>query len=291
MPHHFVTKLARDDGTIVVQVGEGADEIFHGYKGYADHRRFVVPFQRWLPPAVRAPVGRAALAGSRRARRGVKHGEALYDAGHSAVPYWGGALCFRGPLKDRLATGLERRRPSLEVVERLWDEAEEQLPGVDLFQRMTYIELKQRLSELLLMRLDRVTMVHSVEGRDPFLDHRLVEYALALPPAMKHRDGVGKYALKKAMEGRLPDALLHRRKQGFGTPMPEWLRGDFGRQARAAIRSSTLAERGLLDLDVIDRLFAAHQGGRADWSYHLWNLHSVSRWHDRWIAGRPAEVA
>jgi asparagine synthetase B (glutamine-hydrolysing) len=79
---------------------------------------------------------------------------------------------------------------------------------------MTYVELNQRLSELLLMRLDRITMASSVEGRDPFLDHRLVEFVVALPPQMKYRDGNGKYVLKRATRGTLPDEILDRRRQG-----------------------------------------------------------------------------
>ncbi len=103
IPQHFVTQLARDSGTTVVQVGEGADEIFHGYKGYADHRRFVVPFQERVPGWAQRPIGSAAVWATQRLGRGIRHGEAIYDAAASPIPYWGGALCFRGPLKDRIA--------------------------------------------------------------------------------------------------------------------------------------------------------------------------------------------
>ena len=133
-------------------------------------------------------------------------------------------------------------------------------------------------------------MASSVEGRDPFLDHRLVEFVVALPPQMKYRERNGKYVLKRAMRGTLPDEILDRRKQGFGTPMPEWLRGRFGELAERTVMSSALRERGLLDMDQVVRLFAAHRAGRGDWSYHLWNLYSVSAWYDRWVAGRPASA-
>jgi asparagine synthase (glutamine-hydrolysing) len=282
IPQHFVTALARSTGTIVVQVGEGADELFHGYKGYADHRRVVVPFQRWLPFPVRRRVGALAVHATARVGRAVRHGEALYDAGHSRIPYWGGALCFRGPLKDRL---LRRSYPdALRAVERIWDEAGRDGRGADLFQRMTYLELRQRLPELLLSRMDRIAMASSVEAREPFLDHELVEFAMALPPNMKHRNGQGKHVLREAMREVLPPAILARPKQGFGSPMEEWLRNGFGRDAHEKVRRSTLAQRGLLDYDVVDRLFAAHRQGRGDWSKHLWNLYCVSRWHDRWLA-------
>jgi asparagine synthase (glutamine-hydrolysing) len=286
IPQHFVSQLARDTGTIVVQVGEGADELFHGYKGYVDHRRVVVPFQRWVPRSIGRPVGRFAVRATSRAGRGVRHGEAIYDAGHSRIPYWGGALCFRGPLKAQLLPS--GHADALRTAERIWDEGGRSRADADLFQRMTYLELRQRLPELLLTRLDRIAMASSVEGREPFLDHELVRFAMALPPSMKHRDGQGKHALREAMRGTLPPAILARRKQGFGSPMEEWLRGSFGRDAHTAVRNSALAERGLLDYEVVDRLFGAHRGNRGDWSKHLWTLYCVSRWYDHWVARAPA---
>lgn len=284
VPQYFVSRLARETGTIVIQCGEGADELLHGYDGYAAHRRFAVPFQR-LPPPIRLPVGVAVARTTRRLGRGIRHGEALYDAARSPIPYWGGEICFRGEIKEQVLT----RRPqhdSYAGVERHWADAVRARPNGDLLQRMTYLELQQRLPELLLMRLDKLCMANSVEGREPFLDHRLVEFALALPPRLKHRDGVGKWALRQAMRGILPDEIIDRPKQGFGTPMEEWLRGPFGATAQAAVHASSLRERGLLNYGQIDRLFAAHRADRGDWSKHLWNLYTVSIWHDRWIAGR-----
>jgi asparagine synthase (glutamine-hydrolysing) len=286
VPQHFVTRLARETGTIVVQVGEGADELFHGYQGYVDHRRVIVPIQRWLPQPVRRAIGAAAVRATTRLGRGVRHGEALYDAGQSRIPYWGGALCFRGPLKERVLLG--PHRDTLETVEGIWDEAGARPGSADLFQSMSYLELRQRLPELLLQRLDRIAMASSVEGREPFLDHQLVEFVMALPPEMKYRDGQGKHVLRAAMRDALPAEVIDRPKQGFGSPMEEWLRGDFGRHARQAVHDSALRERGLLDHDVVDGLFSAHAAGRGDWSKHLWNLYCVSRWYDRWIARRDA---
>ena len=283
VPQHFVTRLARDTGTIVVQVGEGADELFHGYRGYVDHRRVIVPIQRWVPQPVRRAIGAAAVRATTRVGRGVRHGEALYDAGRSRIPYWGGALCFRGPLKERVLLG--PHRDALRTVEEIWDEAGARTGSADLFQRMSYLELRQRLPELLLQRLDRIAMASSVEGREPFLDHDLVEFVMALPPEMKYRDGEGKHVLRAAVRDSLPAAVIDRPKQGFGSPMEEWLRGDFGRHARQAVNESALRERELLDPDVVDGLFAAHAAGRGDWSKHLWNLYCVSRWYDRWVAG------
>lgn len=85
------------------------------------------------------------------------------------------------------------------------------------------------------------------------------------------------------MRGILPDEIIDRPKQGFGTPMEEWLRGPFGAAAQAVVRSSGLRERELLDYRVVDQLFSAHRAGNGDWSKHLWNLYTVSVWYDRWI--------
>jgi asparagine synthase (glutamine-hydrolysing) len=282
VPQHFVSKLARDTGTIVIQCGEGSDEILHGYDGYTAHRRFSVPFQQ-LPSPLRQALGVGVARVTRGLGRGIRHGEALYDAGHTNIPYWGGEICFRGEIKRRVLL-----RPPIDdsyaEVERRWAAASADLPSADLFQKMTYLELQQRLPELLLMRLDKLTMANSVEGREPFLDHHLVEFALALPPRLKYRDGVGKWALRSAMRGVLPDEIIDRPKQGFGTPMEEWLRGRFGAAAHVAVRRSALRERGLLDYGFVDRLFAAHRAGQGDWSKHLWNLFTLSTWYDRWIA-------
>ena len=129
IPQHFVSKLARDSGTPVVQVGEGADELFHGYKGYEDHRRFFMPFQRYLPPTVRRPIGRAAEAISGRLERGARYGEALRDAAYSPIPYWGGSICFRGQLKQEvIGPELSNYPSSLRLPERLWAQAEGTTP-------------------------------------------------------------------------------------------------------------------------------------------------------------------
>jgi asparagine synthase (glutamine-hydrolysing) len=287
IPQHFVSRLARENGTPVVQVGEGADELFHGYKGYADHRRYFVPFQRYLPPVARRAAARGAVALTARVGRGARHAEALTDAAHSPLPYWGGSICFRGKLKlEIVGPSLAAKGNSLELIERIWAAAEADNPGADLFQKMTYVELKQRLAELLLQRLDRIAMLSSVEGREPFLDHALVEFAMALPPHMKYRNGTGKYVLKRAVRHILPAEIINRPKQGFGTPMVEWLRGPFGRRAQDVVRRSTLVQRGAIELDPVNRLFHEHRARRSDWSYQLWNIYNVCAWHDRWIAGQ-----
>ncbi|HSZ15147.1 MAG TPA: asparagine synthase (glutamine-hydrolyzing) [Solirubrobacteraceae bacterium] len=289
VPLYYVSRLARDSGTIVVQVGEGSDEIFHGYQNYIDavarRRRYWEPFQRAPAPLRRLMAG-SALELARLTGRGVPHAQYIADAAAGRLPFWGGAICYTGELKRQILNGAGDRPDAYRIVERLWEQAERDRPAADLLQKMTYLELKQRLAELLLMRVDKMTMATSVEARVPFLDHQLVEFAMALPMDMKVRDGVGKWLLKRTVDGLLPSEIVYRKKQGFGAPVAEWFRGSLGTRAQREIRDSSLAERGLLDYARIDDLWDAHRSGRADWSFQLWNLYNVSAWHDHWVAGR-----
>jgi asparagine synthase (glutamine-hydrolysing) len=291
VPLYYVAKLAREADTIVVQVGEGSDELFHGYDGYINaarfRRRFWEPFQR-VPTPLRRGVGRGITSLARRVGRGEVHALQVAEAAAGRLPFWGGAICYQGAIKERVLACDGRLPPdSYEVVQRLWQAAEHERPGADLLQKMTYLELKHRLAELLLARVDKMTMATSVEARVPFLDHALVEFVMALPPQMKVRGGVGKYLLKKAVAGSLlPEHLVYRRKQGFGTPVAEWFRGELGYRVQKQIARSSLRERGLLDYEQLDRMWDAHRAGPVNWAFHLWTIYNVSAWYDYWVAGR-----
>jgi asparagine synthase (glutamine-hydrolysing) len=291
VPLHFVSKLARESGTIVVQVGEGSDELFHGYDNYINaarsRRRMWEPFQR-VPRPLRLGAAWAVSELAHRVGRGEYYATEIAEAASGRLPFWGGAICYRGALKERVLAANGRVQPdSYDVVLRFWEQAERERPGADLLQKMTYLELKQRLAELLLMRVDKMTMATSVEARVPFLDHELVEFALALPPEMKVRDGVGKYLLKQAVaRSLLPQHIVYRKKQGFGAPVAEWFRSDLGVRAQELISRSALRELGLLDYAQIDRLWEEHRRGPVNWAFHLWNLYNVSAWYDYWVAGR-----
>jgi asparagine synthase (glutamine-hydrolysing) len=161
-------------------------------------------------------------------------------------------------------------------------------PGHDILARMTYNEFKLRLPELLLMRVDKIGMSVSLEARVPFLDHKLVEFSMDIPMDDKVHGGVAKYLLKKAVEGIIPDEIIYRKKMGFGAPMSDWLRGDFGRQVESSIMASTIFERGFLNRAYIQGLIDAHRSGRVDRSLYIWTLFNLVAWYDYWIAGARA---
>jgi asparagine synthase (glutamine-hydrolysing) len=156
---------------------------------------------------------------------------------------------------------------------------------------MIYQDLRLRLPELLLMRVDKLTMANAIEARVPFLDHQLVELAMAVPASEKIHDGIGKHVVKRAVSDLLPEDLIWRPKQGFGTPVSQYFRGELGGQLEAQLRDGAINELGILDQDRVRHLLDLHRGEKAERSFQLWNVLNLSMWFDHWIAGRePANA-
>jgi asparagine synthase (glutamine-hydrolysing) len=290
VPLYYVSKLARDSGTIVVQVGEGADEIFSGYDNYVRHLRI---YEKFWQHAERVPhvmrraasaLARPALEATGKKRAAI---ELIRRLGADEPLFWGGAIVYDETFKPRVLSERMRRkfeeRSSLEAVLPYLQRIESERPGSDFLSRMTYLELKLRLPELLLMRVDKITMATSVEARVPFLDHHLVEYALGLPRSLKVEGRSGKHILKRALEEILPRDLLYSPKRGFGAPIREWFRNGLGEIFDAHLMNSPMRSRDFFDYKFIARLMGEHRRGTHDWSFHLWALLNLSMWYERWI--------
>ncbi len=293
VPLYYVSKLARDTGTIVVQVGEGADEIFSGYENYVRHLRIYEKFWRHaerVPRGMRRAASallRPALEATGRKRAAI---ELIRRLGADEPLFWGGAVVYDETFKPRVLSRQMRerfsQRSSLEAVSPYLERIEEARPNSDFLARMTYLELKLRLPELLLMRVDKITMATSVEARVPFLDHHLVEYALSLPRSLKVEGASGKHILKRALEDILPHDLLYSRKRGFGAPIREWFRNGLSHLFDAHLLNGAMRERDFFDYKQVARLVEEHRTGARDWSFHLWSLLNLSLWYERWIDPR-----
>ncbi|MBV8858266.1 MAG: asparagine synthase (glutamine-hydrolyzing) [Acidobacteria bacterium] len=290
VPLYYVSKLARESGTIVVQVGEGSDELFSGYDKYVKYLRLYERFWRraeQLPAFARRAAGRIAQPLVDAATGKAEAAELARRFGAGESLFWGAAVVFDETLKARLLSSEARARfdglSSYEVVREDLERVGRERPASDFLARMTYLELKLRLPELLLMRVDKMTMATSVEARVPFLDHHLVEYAMGVPRALKVEGRSGKHVLKRALEEVLPRDVLYRRKRGFGAPVEGWFRGPSASELESRVMNSTLRRRGLLDYRFVARLFAEHRRGARDWGFHLWALLNLSLWYERWI--------
>lgn len=309
IPLYFVSRLVRQSGTIVVQVGEGSDEQFCGYGTYMAYlrlyRRYWMPFRR-LPGFFQRAVATLARSASRVTGKGEFYADIIDRAARDREHFWGGAIVFWEPAKRRLANvdrfdgtaakvpaGLESMLPlaffqpdSFAVVSHYLAEFDRLFPAADVLTRMIYLEFKLRLPELLLMRVDKISMSTSIEARVPFLDHKLVEFTMGVPMSLKVKGWVPKYLLKKSCEGLIPGEIIHRKKMGFGAPMREWLRGEFGRAAEATIMGSCLRQEGYFDYDHVRDMFRRHRDGQ-EFSLPIWTLYNLTAWFDRWVAGRP----
>ncbi|MGH9968601.1 MAG: asparagine synthase (glutamine-hydrolyzing) [Pyrinomonadaceae bacterium] len=293
VPLYYVSKLARDSGTIVIQVGEGSDEIFSGYDKYIKYLKLYENFWQYaerIPPFARRAAGTAARTLVEKTLRNAEATDVARRLGANEALFWGAAVVFDETLKASLLShslrqsmnGLSSYVVVLEHLERIARER----ANADFLAQMTYLELKVRLPELLLMRVDKMTMATSVEARVPFLDHKLVEFALSLPRALKVEGKSGKHILKRALEEILPRDILYKRKRGFGAPVEGWFRGKQGDALEAYVTNSTMRSRDFFDYRFIARLFAEHRSGVRDWGFHLWALLNLSLWYDRWIDGQ-----
>lgn len=308
IPLYFVSKLARDSGAIVVQVGEGSDEQFCGYDSYMTylnlHKKFWDQYMN-IPSPLRRIIGGGGDALSSLSPRFDKFSEVLSRAGKNQELFWSGANAFWNVHKRRVLnstsassnlaelgeSGLDitgiNTTDSAAIISSYLDPFDKDHPGQDHLTRMAYSEFRLRLPELLLMRVDKIGMSTSIEARVPFLDHKLVEFTMDIPMEWKIKGGETKYLLKKALEDLLPNEILYRPKMGFAAPMAEWLRGDFGKHAEAAVLNSPLMDRGFLNKHHIAQKFRDHVEGRRDSALHLWTLFNLTSWYDHWVVEQP----
>ncbi|MBM3211593.1 asparagine synthase (glutamine-hydrolyzing), partial [Candidatus Poribacteria bacterium] len=234
VPMYFLSKMARDNGVIVCQLGEGSDELFCGYpywKRTLEINTNVVPYLRLVPSFIRK-LGLKSLELAGKARSG--HYEMLRRVDNKESIFWGGAVAFRERDKKLILSENLKEKFSWEssyaIVKSYYDKFLERSPIKDYLHFMSYIDLRFRLPDLLLTRTDKMSMATSLEVRVPFLDHKFVEFSMSIPQNVKFKNGELKYILKKSVENILPKEIIYRKKQGFDVPIIAWFMerlGDF----------------------------------------------------------------
>lgn len=283
MPVYFVSKLARDNGVIVCQNGEGSDELFWGYERWKTMLSLQNADDLPVPGFVkRAGLAALAMAG----KQNSLPYEWLRRGAADQKIFWSGADIFPQKRKESLLSeSLVRELNGLtswEAIRPIYDDFKAKAWEPSNLHWMSYVDLRLRLPELLLMRVDKMTMGVSLEGRVPFLDHKFVELALSIPSAVKTRQNVSKYILKKAVRGVIPDELIDRRKQGFGVPVYEWFFDKLGRFAEAELMDFC-KKTDFLNEKAVREMFAKRQGQEA------WFLLNFALWHKRFIQASASE--
>jgi asparagine synthase (glutamine-hydrolysing) len=278
VPVYYVSKLARDNGVIVCQVGEGADELFCGYPGW----KMALQIQNYNDYPVPRLLKSFGLTGLRLlGKEETFYYEWLRRGAMREAIFWGGAEAFTQAQKLRLLSPRLRKQfenlTSWEVlrpirkrfVEKAWEKSN--------LNWMTYLDLNLRLPELLLMRVDKMSMGVSLEGRVPFLDHKFVEMAMSIPASVKIKNGTLKYILKRAVRGLIPGELIDRKKQGFGVPVYEWFFGQLGKMAQQEL-NAFCSNTDFLDHAEVRRLMDGGNGPQ------VWYLLNFALWWKEYIS-------
>ncbi|MHB1219280.1 MAG: asparagine synthase (glutamine-hydrolyzing) [Alphaproteobacteria bacterium] len=289
LPTYLLSKVTRQHVTVALS-GDGADEVFGGYRKYQGellaelYRAIPAPLRRGViePLTALLPEGKdnAGLEHLRRLRRFVAH------AGGTPAERQAG---WARLLSESELNALLIPHSSAPTVEALVAAARSDARERDPINEMLAAEIAIGLVGDMLVKVDRMSMANGLEVRCPFLDHRVVECAAAMPGGFKLAPGAGKRILRRAFADRLPEEVFRRPKKGFEMPIASWLAGPLAERVRAAIDPAHLARQGLFRPDLPARWFADLRAGRQDTSWQLWTLLVFQSWCEK--RGRSGALA
>jgi asparagine synthase (glutamine-hydrolysing) len=278
LPLWFLSQLTKRSATVALS-GDGADELFGGYVTYrADHlarsmRRLPESARRLALGTVRRwPVSDDKISLEYKAKRFL---EGLLLPSSCAHIHWNGTFT-KSQKRDLLGVALPG---SLDKIL-----AELSLRSVGSTDLSAYLWFDQKyyLPDDILMKVDRMSMAHAVEVRPPFLDHRIIEFAAALPADLKIRGSRLKFVLRELMNDKLPLEVLSRSKNGLDVPTHEWLRGPLRPLLLDTLASGAAEHDGLFNAVAIEACLREHLGRRANLGYHLWGLMILFLWMRKW---------
>ena len=279
VPTFHVSRLARQDVTVVL-AGDGGDENFGGYEKYGIEMRENL-VRRTAPRLLLRAVNHLV---SNRTDRLFRKAQTLTE---SALADPGRAFYRTNTfiddsdliklLSSRMQTICSGYDPGEHTL-KYWD----RVRGADHVTCMLYTDVKTYLPGDILVKVDRMSMAHSLEVRAPLLDHRIVQFAASLPSAWKISGSTKKMILKKAFSRYLPETILHRRKHGFTVPLDDWFRNDLRILGEESLlRYSPLAD--YFELPRMEEIWREHQQKRKNHGTLLWSLLSFSLWHRNYM--------
>lgn len=278
-PLYYVSKLAKENNVTVCQVGEGSDELFWGYSSWKTY--YCLHLLNKIP--VPSILKKLLLWVIKKVKSDQSSQYELLRRGANKEPiFWSGAEAFTEQQKRKMLSKefLDEigDYTSYEVIKDIRDKFNKRAKEKSFLNWMAYTDLKLRLPELLLMRVDKMGMAVSLEARVPFLDHKFVSYALSIPSRLKTKKWESKYILKKAVEDILPHEIIYRRKQGFGAPVHDWFMDELGENAKSSILKNN-KEFNYFKEEELQNLFAKNNGTQAWYLYNYaeWSNNSLSQ--------------
>ncbi|MBK8120776.1 MAG: amidotransferase 1, exosortase A system-associated [Sulfuritalea sp.] len=274
IPTYRVCQLARKHVTVALS-GDGGDESFGGYRRYRLHlmeekmrasmplglrRPLFGPLGRLYPKADWAPrVFRAKSTFESMARSSVE-------------AYFHEISVIRDPLRNRMFSDRFKAELGGYRASEVFNGHAAKAGTDDPLALIQYLDTHTYLVGDINTKVDRASMAHSLEVREPLMDHPLVEWLATLPSGLKMRGAEGKYLLKKAMEPHLPHDIMYRPKMGFAVPLARWFRGPLRQRVRDALLDGRMAETGWFNPQVIQQIVEQHESGVRDHSTPIWTL-------------------
>jgi asparagine synthase (glutamine-hydrolysing) len=274
IPTYRVCQLARKHVTVALS-GDGGDESFGGYRRYRLHM-MEERMRAALPASIRQPLfgllGRVYPKADW-APRVLRAKTTFEGMARSAVEaYFHSVSILREPMREQLFSAALKRELAGYDAREVFEQHAERAGTDDALALVQYLDLNTYLVGDINTKVDRAAMAHSLEVREPLMDHALVEWLATLPSTLKVRGNEGKFLLKKAMQPMLPDDVLYRPKMGFAVPLARWFRGPLRQRVRDAVLGERLAETGWFERGYLRHLVEAHQSGVRDYSAPLWTL-------------------
>ena len=274
IPTYRVCQLARKHVTVALS-GDGGDETFGGYRRYRLHL-MEERMRSALPAGIRQPLfgllGRVYPKADWAPR--MFRAKTTFEgmARNSVESYFHSVSILRGPMRAQLFSPALKAELAGYNAQEVFDFHAGRAGTDDPLALIQYLDMKTYLVGDINTKVDRASMAHSLEVREPLMDHPLIEWLATLPSSLKVRGQEGKYLLKKALEPQLPSDVLYRPKMGFSVPLARWFRGPLKQRVRDAVLGDRLAATGWFNRNYLEHLVQAHQSGARDYSAPLWTL-------------------
>ena len=274
IPTYRVCQLARKHVTVALS-GDAGDENMGGYRRYLFHLH-EERLRSVLPLGVRKPLFGALgslypkLDWAPRFLRAKSTFQSL--ARNSVEAYFHSISVFRNDMRQSLYSPEFKRRLAGYNASEVFHRHARNAGTDDPLALIQYIDLQTYLVGDINTKVDRASMAHALEVREPLMDHPLVEWLATLPRQLKVRGNEGKWILKKAMEPHLPHNIMYRPKMGFAVPLARWFRGPLRERVREAVMHGELESTGFFDRAYLQRLVDDHTSGKRDYSQPLWSL-------------------
>ena len=274
IPTYRVCQLARKHVTVALS-GDGGDESFGGYRRYRLHL-MEEKMRAALPLGLRRPLfstlGRIYPKADWAPR--IFRAKTTFEgmARTSVEAYFNSVSILRAPMRDQLFSQNFKSALGGYNATEVFSGHAAKANTDDPLALIQYLDLKTYLIGDINTKVDRASMAHSLEVREPLMDHKLVEWLATLPSTQKIRGQEGKFLLKKAMESKLPNDVLYRPKMGFSVPLANWFRGPLKQRVQEALLGSRLADSGWFNRPYLEHILDAHNTGSRDYSASIWTI-------------------